>query len=122
MRQISGQHLGVKISLDDFGTGYSSLSYLQSFRFDRIKIDRSLILNVDRNPRSAAIVGAVINLAHSLELPVTAEGVETEGQLKFLARLSCDEAQGFLIGRPCPIDHYAAVVGKQGSNPLRAAV
>lgn len=114
--------LGVRISLDDFGTGYSSLSYLQSFRFDRIKIDRSLIANVERNPRSAAIVGSVINLAHSLELPVIAEGVETEGQRRFLAGLSCDEVQGYLIGRPCPIDHYAAVVKKRQSDRVRVAV
>jgi EAL domain-containing protein (putative c-di-GMP-specific phosphodiesterase class I) len=114
--------LGVKISLDDFGTGYSSLSYLESFRFDRIKIDRSLISNVKRNQRSAAIVRSVINLARSLELPVTAEGVETEGQLDFLAQLSCDHVQGFLIGRPAPIDQYAAAVRKQRSDSLRVAV
>jgi len=114
--------LGVKISLDDFGTGYSSLSHLRSFRFDRIKIDRAFISNVDRNPKSAAIVGAVINLAHSLELPVIAEGVETEGQLEFLARSSCDEVQGFLIGRPHPIDRYAALVRNPRSNSVRVAV
>jgi diguanylate cyclase (GGDEF)-like protein len=114
--------LGVRISLDDFGTGYSSLSYLQSFRFDRIKIDRSLIAHVERNPRSAAIVGSVINLAHSLDLPVIAEGVETEGQRRFLAGLSCDEMQGCLIGRPCPIDHYVAVVRKPRSDRVRVAV
>jgi diguanylate cyclase (GGDEF)-like protein/PAS domain S-box-containing protein len=79
--------LGVRIAMDDFGTGYSSLSYLQSFPFDKIKIDQSFISNVKSNPHSAAIVRAVIGLAHGLNLPVLAEGVETKAQLEFLAVL-----------------------------------
>jgi len=102
--------LGVRIAMDDFGTGYSSLSYLQSFPFDKIKIDRSFISNVESNPQSAAIVRAVIGLARGLDLPVVAEGVENADQLAFLARELCDEAQGFLIGRPKPIAHYANLV------------
>jgi diguanylate cyclase (GGDEF)-like protein/PAS domain S-box-containing protein len=106
--------LGVRIAMDDFGTGYSSLSYLQSFPFDKIKIDRSFISNVETNTQSAAIVRAVIGLARGLHLPVVAEGVENEDQLDFLSRELCDEAQGYLIGRPKPIDHYADLVRKPG--------
>jgi diguanylate cyclase (GGDEF)-like protein/PAS domain S-box-containing protein len=99
--------LGVRIALDDFGTGFSSLSYLQSFPFDKIKIDRSFIENLDVNPHSAAIVRGVLGLARGLQLPVIAEGVETEEQLAFLKREGCDEIQGYLMGRPRPIEEYS---------------
>ncbi len=106
------KHLGVHIAMDDFGTGYSSLSYLQSFPFDKIKIDRAFIANLERNPQAATIVRAVIALGRGLDLPVLAEGVETEAQLSFLAAESCDEMQGYLIGRPRPISDYAEMVGR----------
>ncbi len=99
--------LGVRIAMDDFGTGYSSLSYLQSFPFDKIKIDQAFISNVEHNQQSATIVRAVIGLARGLKLPVLAEGVETPQQRAFLAAEDCNEIQGFLIGRPEPIDRYA---------------
>jgi EAL domain-containing protein (putative c-di-GMP-specific phosphodiesterase class I) len=102
--------LGVRISMDDFGTGYSSLSYLQSFPFDKIKIDRAFISNLEGNNQSAAIVTAMIGLARGLGLPVLAEGVETEKQLAFLANEYCDEVQGYLIGKPRPIEDYAALL------------
>ena len=105
--------LGVRIAMDDFGTGYSSLSYLQAFPFDKIKIDQSFISNVKSNPQSAAIVRAVIGLAHGLNLPVLAEGVETRDQLEFLAAESCNEVQGYLLGRPHPILEYSELVGRQ---------
>jgi diguanylate cyclase (GGDEF)-like protein/PAS domain S-box-containing protein len=105
--------LGVRIAMDDFGTGYSSLSYLQSFPFDKIKIDQSFISNVKSNPQSAAIVRAVIGLAHGLNLPVLAEGVETRDQLEFLAAESCNEVQGYLMGRPHPILEYSELVGRK---------
>jgi EAL domain-containing protein (putative c-di-GMP-specific phosphodiesterase class I) len=104
--------LGVRIALDDFGTGYSSLSYLQSFPLDRIKIDRSFVARLDRHGGSAAIVRSVIGLARGLRLPVLAEGVETEQQRQMLAREGCDEIQGYLIGRPAPIESYAKIVGR----------
>ncbi|SHG90094.1 EAL domain-containing protein [Bradyrhizobium erythrophlei] len=104
--------LGVRIAMDDFGTGYSSLSYLQSFPFDKIKIDQSFISKVKNTPQSAAIVRAVIGLAHGLDLPVLAEGVETRAQLDFLATESCDEVQGYLLGRPHPISEYSKLVGR----------
>jgi EAL domain-containing protein (putative c-di-GMP-specific phosphodiesterase class I) len=103
--------LGVRIALDDFGTGYSSLSYLQALPLDRIKIDQSFIANLGRTDRSLAIVRAVIGLAHGLGLPVLAEGVETNDQLRTLIREGCDEMQGFLIGRPRPIEVYADITG-----------
>jgi len=111
--------LGIRISMDDFGTGYSSLAYLQAFPFDKIKIDQSFISSVVANPQSAAIVRAVIGLARGLDLPVIAEGVETREQLAFLARESCNEVQGFYIGRPAPIAHYDGLVGRRVSGALR---
>ena len=104
--------LGVRIAMDDFGTGYSSLSYLQSFPFDKIKIDKSFISRVRENAQSSAIVRAVINLARGLRLPVVAEGVETKDQLNFLSDEECDEIQGYFIGHPKPIYEYAEIVGR----------
>lgn len=104
--------LGVRISMDDFGSGYSSLSYLQAFPFDKIKIDRAFIMNLGRNPQSAAIVRAVIDLGHGLEMSIIAEGVETIDQLTFLAREGCDGVQGYLLGKPLPIGQYAGLVGR----------
>lgn len=104
--------LGVRISMDDFGSGYSSLSYLQAFPFDKIKIDRAFIMNLGRNPQSAAIVRAVIDLGHGLEMSIIAEGVETIDQLAFLAREGCDGVQGYLLGKPLPIGQYAGLVGR----------
>jgi diguanylate cyclase (GGDEF)-like protein/PAS domain S-box-containing protein len=119
------KHLGVRIAMDDFGTGYSSLSYLQSFPFDKIKIDKSFIANLGHSQQAAAIVRAVIALGRGLDLPVVAEGVETEAQLKFLAGESCNEIQGYFIGRPLPIADYADAVGRaaasEESKPLAAA-
>jgi len=109
--------LGVHIAMDDFGTGYSSLSYLQSFPFDKIKIDRSFIANLGHSQQAAAIVRGAIALGHGLDLPVLAEGVETAEQLKFLAIERCDEIQGYYIGRPKPIADYAEMVGRKGSPP-----
>jgi EAL domain-containing protein (putative c-di-GMP-specific phosphodiesterase class I) len=113
--------LGVRIAMDDFGTGYSSLSYLQSFPFDKIKIDQAFIANLERNPQSAAIIRAVIGLGRGLNLPVVAEGVETKEQLEFLSRESCDEVQGYLLGRPQPIAEYADLVGRSPAPPRRIA-
>jgi diguanylate cyclase (GGDEF)-like protein/PAS domain S-box-containing protein len=106
------KNMGVRIAMDDFGTGYSSLSYLQSFPFDKIKIDQVFIANLLNSPQSAAIVRAVIGLGQGLQLPVIAEGVETKEQRDFLAKASCDGMQGYLIGRPQPIAHYAEMVGR----------
>ncbi|MFZ6777122.1 EAL domain-containing protein [Undibacterium sp. Ji83W] len=102
--------MGMQLSLDDFGTGYSSLAYLKRFPFDFVKIDRAFIIDVTNNPGDAAITTAVIAMAHSLNLRVVAEGVETEGQLQLLRRLRCDEIQGYYFSRPVPADAFATML------------
>jgi len=92
--------MGLGLSIDDFGTGYSSLSYLKHFPIDRIKIDRSFVADVNRSSDGAAIVEAIISMAHSLNLKVVAEGVETGDQLRFLKERKCDEVQGFHLALP----------------------
>lgn len=96
--------LGVRIAMDDFGTGFSSLSTLQSFPFDKIKIDKSFVENINRKERANIIIRAVLGLGRSLEIPVVAEGVETEEQIAFLRDELCAELQGYAIGKPRPLD------------------
>lgn len=105
LRQIKA--LGVKVAMDDFGTGYSSLSNLRAFPFDKIKIDGSFIRSVDTNPQAATIVKAVLGIGRGLGLPVLAEGVETSAELEFLSKELCQIGQGYLLGRPGPIDRFA---------------
>jgi EAL domain-containing protein (putative c-di-GMP-specific phosphodiesterase class I) len=95
--------LGIGVALDDFGTGYSSLETLRVFPFDKIKLDRFFIAGLAENPQAIAIVRAVLALGRSLAIPVLAEGIETDEQLEVLRREGCDEAQGFLLGRPVPM-------------------
>jgi diguanylate cyclase (GGDEF)-like protein/PAS domain S-box-containing protein len=96
------KRLGVRVAMDDFGTGYSSLSYLQSFPFDKIKIDQSFVRNLDITGSSRLIVRSVVGLGRSLGMTVTAEGIETEAQMEHLRLEGCDEAQGYLFSRPVP--------------------
>jgi diguanylate cyclase (GGDEF)-like protein len=94
--------LGVRVAMDDFGTGYSSLGTLRSFPFDKIKLDRSFLAELDTSQRALGILRAVIGIGRALGIPVLAEGVETETQLDLLRREGCDEVQGYFLGRPGP--------------------
>ncbi len=101
---------GVSYALDDFGTGYSLLSYLRKLPVSRIKIDKSFVANITASPGNAAIVKAVVGMAHSLGLSVIAVGAETEGQLGFLCNLQCDEMQGFYFSRPLTADDFSELL------------
>ncbi|PXW95825.1 diguanylate cyclase/phosphodiesterase [Sphaerotilus hippei] len=102
--------LGLRLSIDDFGTGYSSLAYLKRLPVDELKIDRSFVMNMERDLDDARIVQSTIGLAHHLGLSVVAEGIETDKAWALLARLGCDEGQGYGIGRPMPADQWLAWV------------
>jgi EAL domain-containing protein (putative c-di-GMP-specific phosphodiesterase class I) len=91
---------GIIISLDDFGTGYSSLSYINKLPVDIIKIDRSLIMNLEEDSKNIFIIKLIIMMAHSLNIDVLAEGIETDAQFNILSNLKCDYIQGYLIGKP----------------------
>jgi diguanylate cyclase len=124
LRQVKA--IGVRIAMDDFGTGYSSLSNLRAFPFDKIKIDGSFIKSVDSNSQAATIVRAVLGLGRGLGLPVLAEGVETEAELRFLQNEFCDEVQGYLLGRPAAIGSFrdlthAYAISDGGSDDAMAS-
>jgi diguanylate cyclase (GGDEF)-like protein/PAS domain S-box-containing protein len=113
------KRLGVRVAIDDFGVGFSSLSYLKNFAVDTLKIDRSFISSLLAGSRDEAIVKAIISLAQSLELRVVAEGVETNPQLACLLSHSCDEAQGYLFGRPVPSSVFEALLRENPRHLLR---
>jgi EAL domain-containing protein (putative c-di-GMP-specific phosphodiesterase class I) len=98
------REMGVSLAIDDFGTGYSSLAYLKRLPITTLKIDKTFVTDLNRDPDDTAITTTVITMAHSLGLTVVAEGVETETQLRFLDHFRCDEVQGYWLSRPVPPD------------------
>jgi diguanylate cyclase (GGDEF)-like protein len=115
------RRLGVRISMDDFGTGYSSLSYLRAFPFDKIKIDRSFVRDVADKGEARAIVRAIAGLGASLGMRTTAEGVESGEQLARLRAEGCTDAQGYLFGRPMPVDAVDTFIAEANATHLRRA-
>ncbi|WP_213878026.1 EAL domain-containing protein [Pseudomonas sp. dw_358] len=107
------QMLGVKMTIDDFGTGYSSLSYLKRFPVDYVKIDQAFIRGLEEGEQDAAIIQAIISMAHQLKLQVVAEGVETQAQLSFLREHGCDEVQGYLISEPISADDLSRLLASE---------
>jgi len=110
------KEIGVKLSIDDFGTGYSSFSYLQQLAVDKLKVDQSFVCDMVENPGDAAIVKAIIQLGHTLQLNVIAEGVESDAQLQLLKEFECNEVQGYLFSMPIPADDFAQLYGKGGDR------
>jgi len=115
------KEMGVMVAIDDFGVGYSSLGYLKKLPIDMLKIDRSFVSDATSDPDDAALVMAIITLAHNLRLKVMAEGVENEEQLRFLRLLRCDEGQGFLFGKAEPAELFIAKTIQAAGNPAPLA-
>ena len=110
------QSMGLQTSLDDFGTGYSSLNYLMQLPLDKLKIDRSFIVNMDKGEKGIAIVSAIIAMAHSLSLEVIAEGVEDESHIQLLRKMQCDIVQGYYIARPMPAAEFEQLLSSNSRN------
>ncbi|MGB8954266.1 MAG: EAL domain-containing protein, partial [Tumebacillaceae bacterium] len=109
--------LGIQISIDDFGTGYSSLSYIKKFPINTLKIAQPFVSDITESPGDAAIVSAIIAMAHGLNMNVIAEGVETDYQRAFLRKLRCDKMQGFLYSKPLSADTFTQLL-KNRAKPV----
>ncbi len=110
--------IGVRIALDDFGTGYSALSYLNRFNLDVLKMDRSLLRDIDSNPSAHGIASAVVAMAHSLGLSVVAEGVDSEEQIPLLREMDCDQVQGFIFAPALPTEEVVRFMVQRDEGPL----
>jgi EAL domain-containing protein (putative c-di-GMP-specific phosphodiesterase class I) len=115
------KQIGVKLSIDDFGTGYSSLAYLKRFRIDKLKIDQSFVRDLTSDPNDEAIIQAIIQMGHSLNLQIIAEGVEDEATLAALRALECDEVQGYIYSRPLAAEAFRAYVDRHATVAPGAA-
>jgi EAL domain-containing protein (putative c-di-GMP-specific phosphodiesterase class I) len=111
--------LGVKLSIDDFGTGYSNLSYLQRFSVDKLKVDRSFIVRLNNSQQDRAIVDAIVQIARSLDLVVTAEGIEDPSLVQALVEMGCAQGQGYLFGRPQPTAEFVRLLQLAPDASLR---
>ena len=114
------RRIGVSFALDDFGTGYSSMVYLKALPLDTLKIDIAFVRDLSRDTQSTPIAAAIVALAQSLELGVIAEGVETEMQRDLLAGLGCHQYQGYLFGRPVPVEEFQPTLVAQSEAPPAA--
>jgi EAL domain-containing protein (putative c-di-GMP-specific phosphodiesterase class I) len=118
--------VGFAIALDDFGTGYSSLSYLRHLPFDKVKIDRSFVLDIDRDPAATRLLESIVQLCKVLGMRTVAEGVETAEQLAALTAMGVDEFQGYHFARPMPVEDWLAMLRDSGGGlpmlPLQGAV
>ena len=113
--------LGVKFSIDDFGTGYSNLSYLQRLAVDKVKIDQSFVMNLQNEPQKQSIVNAIIQMARSMNLLTTAEGIEDEGARDTVLKLGCGLGQGYYFSRPLPAEHFHQLLSdSRASQPSPA--
>lgn len=110
------RELGVRVAIDDFGTGYSSMSYLQSFVFDKLKIDRRFISQIENNANTAAIINAIVQMGTTIGISTTAEGIETEAQLDAVISHGCSELQGFLLSVPMPADEAVAYIAAKSAQ------
>jgi diguanylate cyclase (GGDEF)-like protein len=120
-RVIAGlQALGVSVALDDFGTGWSSLAYLRRFAFDELKIDRQFLRDLDADPRVETVVTAILGIGRGLGMRVVAEGVETREQAERLLALGCERGQGWLLGRPMPVEQTRALIAAEAARPIAA--
>ncbi|MGB0590464.1 MAG: EAL domain-containing protein [Myxococcota bacterium] len=106
------REMGTSVALDDFGTGYSSLSYLLYFPIDVLKIDRAFVTQMSESDRGAAIVGAIVSMAHNMDMQIVAEGIEEPEQLAILAEMKCDFGQGYYMSRPLPVDDVLPLLGQ----------
>jgi diguanylate cyclase (GGDEF)-like protein/PAS domain S-box-containing protein len=113
------KNIGVRIAIDDFGSGYSSIGYLRTISVDTLKIDKSFIFDVTTNPNTAHLTSAIVTLAHSLNLQIVAEGVETKEHLRFLEQHHCDKAQGYLFSPPVPFEQFVSFLHNSSSPTLR---
>ncbi|WP_455796667.1 EAL domain-containing protein [Clostridium butyricum] len=107
---------GIQVSIDDFGTGYSSFNYIKTLPLDVLKIDKSLLRDMEKDERTKHIIKTIINLAHILNLSVTCEGVETKEQFQLLEKLNCDNIQGYYLSRPLKINDFKAFISMYVSN------
>jgi EAL domain-containing protein (putative c-di-GMP-specific phosphodiesterase class I) len=115
------KELGIRLAIDDFGTGYSSLSYLREMPIDVVKIDRSFVDGIDKSPDRLALIKGIVAIAHTLEMPVIAEGVETDEQCRLLTEIGCEYGQGYLMAKPLGLAKAEALLrsGQPLTSPQR---